>query len=57
MSFEAWEGFWKIVLLGTTVAFSLMSVVVMIGSFRDVRDLYRDLRKEEEEEKTPTPPA
>lgn len=46
----SWELLWKIVLIGVVGAFSLMAVLVTILGARDIRNLIKKLRDEEEEE-------
>ena len=54
MSF--WIVLWKIVLLGTLAAFSIMAVLVTIGGAFDIVKLLKRLREDEAAEEETSPP-
>ena len=45
---EAWTTFWGAFLIVALSIFAVISIVVSIGGFADVRKLFLDLEKEEE---------
>ena len=44
----AWETIWKALFIITLTVFSLMSVWVTIGGFRDLKTLFRTLKDSEQ---------
>ena len=54
MSF--WIVLWKIVLLGTLAAFSIMAVLVTIGGAFDIVKLLKRLREDETHQEETSPP-
>ena len=50
MSVETWILVWKVVLIGGVVLFAALAVVVTIGGAIDVRDLFRTLREQHEQQ-------
>jgi len=46
-----WITFWKVVLIGSTVAYYLLAVFIVPAAFRDVLKLTRSLGKAGTEEK------
>jgi len=47
---SAWQTFWSVSLLVAGTSFTLITVVVAIKGFQDLRDLFRRLRQQEDEE-------
>ena len=41
MSIEAWKTLWTALLIGASALFAVLAVVVGIGGFRDVFELFR----------------
>ena len=50
MSIELWILLWKWVLIVGVALFAVMAVVVTIGGARDVRDLFRTLREQHDQQ-------
>ncbi len=44
---EAWTTFWGIFLIVALIVFALISIVVSIGGFADLRKLFADLDKDD----------
>jgi hypothetical protein len=47
---RAWEAFWSVSLLVAGCSFALITIVVALKGFQDLRDLFRRLRHQEDEE-------
>lgn len=45
-----WELLWKIFLLFTLTAYSMLVVIVFFGGIRNIKDMFRDLLQAEEQE-------
>jgi hypothetical protein len=47
----SWELIWKTIFIFILCAFAVMAVVTTVLGARDVKDLLRDLKEDEEQEK------
>jgi len=47
---RAWQTFWSVSLVVAGGSFTLITVVVAIKGFQDLRDLFRRLRRQQDEE-------
>lgn len=45
---RAWQTFWSVSLLVAGASFMLITVVVALKGFQDLRDLFRRLRRQDE---------